>query len=105
MTRDHSDKGLSCFIAAPPTADLSFLREHMVRRGIEVRRLAQLSDIGGSLAALKSIMEDVDFVCIYLADQFTENIAFEAGIAFGLGKPTCFIGARDIRIPFDLQSF
>lgn len=73
-------------------------------RGWEPFALGDIAPLGASLGeAVRSAVESADLVVAYIDDESpSSNMAFEAGLAAGLGKPVMVIAPGEV--PSDLHS-
>ncbi len=102
-TANHVSR--TCFIVASTNADLAPIRQVLASRAIDCITVGEIAEIGGSITSLISVIEDVDFVCvIFTQDETSTNTIFEAGIAFGLRKPTIILKGDIVRLPFDFAA-
>src|SRR5882724_1040029 len=85
------------FIAAPPTTDVSVIRQLLAKHGANAFALEE-TDLPGaplSMVIMKAI-ERADIVIAVLAGrEQSRNVLFEVGVARGLNKPTLIIATDD----------
>ena len=99
---------LTCFIAANRGAEKSQLRGHLENRNITCLSLDWTSgsatpDAFGSTISVQALIERSDFVAGVLPSDPSPNLAFELGLASGLGKPLLLFATDPSVAPFDLK--
>lgn len=100
-----SPRPLRCFIASNAAAGDEAARTAELLRELEVDAyrtdILGGQDIGGEIVAA---IRAADFICVILGDGSpSPNLAFEVGLAIGLGKPVLAL-AIGPNVPFDLMS-
>jgi len=95
---------LTCFIAAEHSAERSQLRKQLEDRQVKCFSLDRLSGSTGSTVSVQSLIQRSDFVAGILPPSLSQNVAFELGIALGLGKPLLLFAHKSSLVPFDLAS-
>jgi len=99
-----SFKQLTCFIAAEHGAERSELRKQLEDRQVTCFSLDRLLSSGGSTVSVQSLIQQSDFVAGIIPSFLGPNVAFELGIALGLGKPLLLFAHKSSQVPFDLAS-
>lgn len=100
------DQIRTCFITAPPDADIRRIRESLIQRGVEVLGLPEI-EVGSRIpvATLTSIA-DADLVVGVLTHGRSTSALFELGVAVGYGRPIIiFAPAKSDIVPFALERF
>jgi hypothetical protein len=95
---------LTCFISAGHGAERSQLRKRLEDRKVTCFSLDRIEASSGPTVSVQSLIQRSDFVAAILPSSFSPNIAFELGMALGLGKPLLLFAHRASSVPFDLAS-
>ncbi len=99
---------LTCFIAANRGSEKSQLRRHLENRSVTCLSLDWMSvssttDMStGPSVSVQSLIQRSDFVAGILPPDPSPNLAFELGLAQGLGKPLLLFANDPSSVPFDL---
>jgi hypothetical protein len=99
-----SFENLTCFLAAEHSAERSRLRQQLEERKVTCLSVDRTSARSGSSVSTQSLIQRSDFVVGILPPSTSQNIAFELGIALGLGKPVLLFAHKSSQIPFDLAA-
>lgn len=95
---------LTCFIAAEQGSEKSQLRRHLEERSVTCFSLDWISTSKMIGANVQSLIKRSDFVAGILSATPSPNLAFELGLAQGLGKPLLLFAHEPSTIPSDLAS-
>jgi hypothetical protein len=102
VVRSHPD--LTCFIAAEHSAERSLLRRQLEQRNVVCYSIDK-TPVSDSLPTLiVQLIQQSDFVAGILSHQTSANVAYELGVASGMGKPLLLFGDRISSVPSDLAS-
>ena len=96
---------LMCFIAAEHSAERSLLRKQLERRGVSCYTIDRGQSLGSSVASIVTFIQESDFIVGVFSRPTSPNIAYEVGMAAGMGKPLLLFGDELSSVPSDLASF
>jgi len=80
------------------------LRKQLEDRQVTCFSLDRISASSGSTVSVQSLIQRSDFVAGILPSGLSQNVAFELGVALGLGKPLLLFAHKSSPVPFDLAS-
>lgn len=96
---------LKCFIAAEHSAERSLLRKQLEGRGVSCYTIDRGPSSGSPAASIVSFIQESDFIVGVFSRPSSANIAYEIGMAVGMGKPLLLFGDELSSVPSDLASF
>lgn len=99
-------KRLSCYVIAPPDAEISPLLEAFRTRGFEPFFISDFLRRGERRPSqIRTAFRSVNFVVALLyAHRSVNNVLFEIGVAVGLNKPVFIFSDGQFGLPSDLDS-
>lgn len=96
----------TCFISAPPSANVGQIRDSLLERNVSVIGLTNIQLGSVVQTAIINSINAADLVVAVLSHGQTANPLFELGLAVGLGKQVMiFAPAKGDIVPSDLQGF
>ncbi len=99
---------MHCYLSVPANIDTEALRHALTDLGVTADQAGELAPPGESWPGeIRRRLREADFVCGVLPDDglAATNVAFELGIAVGLGRPVFVIANTTELFPFGLQAF
>jgi hypothetical protein len=108
LVKRYKEGEANCYLSVPANVDTGALRSVLTDLGVSVDPAAELPPPGESFPGeIRRRLREADFVCGVLLDEApaATNVAFELGIAAGLGRPIFVIASTKELFPFGLQAF